>query len=198
MGNHGTLCRDEWAVLLLIHVAVLGAWLFSAGRGARAVEMFYRAYRVLRENGRVPGAPAPWVFGAAWATIYALLVPAIFLFYYYDDACTSSNAAYDSSLELLTWILILINLLLNKSWDAVISMRPFYYANLLAAIVTLAVTLTAIAIAILLYILASHAEVNNNVYFSAAVYSLYSLWGIYATYLAFRQFSQLSYFKEKK
>jgi tryptophan-rich sensory protein len=197
MSNPGTLCRDEWAVLLLVHIAVLGSWLFSAGRGAKAVEMYYRSYRELRTQGRIPGAPAPQVFGIVWGLIYVLLVPAIFIFYYYDDACTSSNAAYDYRLELAAWILILLNLVLNKAWDAILSMRPFYYANLMAAILTLIVMLTAVAIAILLYIIASDELVHNALYFSAAVYTLYALWGIYATYLGFRQLSQLSSLKKK-
>ena len=198
MSNPGTLCRDEWAVLLLIHIAVLGSWLYTASRNLRSVNTYYKSYRILRAEGRIPGAPAGWVFGIVWALIYILLVPAIFLFYYYDDACTSSSANYEYRLELALWILILLNLILNKAWDAVISMRSFYYATLFAAILTLIVTLTAIAIAILLYFLAADENVSDNLYFSAAVYTLYSLWGIYATYLGFRQFSQISYFKKEE
>lgn len=198
MGAHGTLCRDEWSFLLLLHVAVLGAWLYSASRMSRSVDNFYKSYRILRDKGRIPGAPAWWVFGVVWTVIYILLVPAIFLFYYYDDACLFANANYDQSIELALWILILANLVLNKAWDLAISMGSLYYASLLAALLTLIVTLSAIAIAVLLYFLAADANVSDNLYFSAAVYSLYALWGIYATYLGFRHFSQLTHAMKKE
>lgn len=184
MSNPGTLCNDEWIALLVLIVAVLGNWLYPGAQISERVRAYYDRYRKQEKSWW----PASWVYGIVWGLLYALLVPAIFLVYYYDDACIDAAANWDYRLELPLWILILVNLLLNKAWDAAISNRNKYYADFSAALLTALVSLTAIAITVLLFVLAADNSVHDVIYFSAAVYALYSLWTIIATVVAFDKF----------
>lgn len=183
----GTLCQNEWIALLAVVVLVFSNWLsnLSMVNGGR-VQRFYASYRLLRGTGRFMFFPPSWVFGVVWTTLYALIVPAIFIFYYYDDACTATGS-YDYQVELATWILIIVNLLAIKSWDFAVGMQSMYKAAYAGAAVTAVAALTSIAITALLFSLAGEAGVSHNLYFSAVAYLLLSVWTCFATFLGFSQ-----------
>lgn len=190
-----TLYREEWAFLLLLHTAVLGNWLSNVSMvDTRNIKRYYHAYRLLRKSNRVCGYPPSWVYGIVWSLLYALIVPAIFLFYYYDDV-RQVDGAYDPRVQCAIWLLFLINLVLNKSWDFAVSSKCMKVAAYLSAVLTLLVALTASAIAVLFYYLASCDGVSNNLYFSAIVFTVYASWGAYATYLGFSKASNIEYAK---
>ena len=81
------LCPTDYITLIVLIFVLFGSWLFHSRNDGQ----FYRIYEKVRaSNGIAP--PSMW-FGVIWFVIYALLVVAIFLFYFHDDTCRCRDSA---------------------------------------------------------------------------------------------------------
>lgn len=200
----GHLCKEHYIVLLSLISVLFGPFLFSNNNGK-----FYEIYTRMNADNTL--APASRVFGYVWAVLYALLVAAIFIVFLHDDLCgcrdldltndlssvadddddDSSAVVVDgvclssrlsATLQAATWILIIVNIVLNLSWNSIV-MKASPTRATVAFFQTVLTLVTAVAVAILLIFFA--ARTDAVVYFSAGVYFVYSAWLVVASFLAY-------------
>ena len=145
------LMQIDWVVIFTFTVA----WYFQP---FQRVDIFNRYDETV---GWIPGAPPRWLFGPAWAVIYALLSAATFIFW-------RDGVAADQYTSTMT--LILINWVLNKIWFITYSL-----SNLASFFIIVATLGTAISVVV------SFAVVG--IWSSFVMWLIYVLWLVYASYL---------------
>lgn len=182
----GTLCRNEWIALIVIHIVFLYKMVSSPLyiSKKRVCEYYFRYHNYADKVSPLQRliAPPRWVFGVVWGVMYLLLIPAVYVFFHYDDVCHADGGHYDVTYQAMAWIFIIINGVLNLSWDRVLSLSwSIPIRSGLAAFLTFATCATAIVVTIVLFLVALDHDDNETVLFSAIVYLFYSVWTAYAT-----------------
>lgn len=182
-----TLCSQEWLGLLTIVLLVLSNWyqkqqeVQTANKDEKKqkrliTNLATMSARVRRsKRGFVSHDTAEWV----WMTLYALQIAALFVYFYADDACRCGGTLQDQGLEMTTWILIILNLLSNKLWNFAASSKDLRTAAWFAATLSIVETLTAAALAVVLFWQAA----AGALYYSASVFVLYTFWSAYIAYI---------------
>ena len=121
---------------------------------------------------QISGAPPGWLFGVVWSVLYGMI--AFSAFYYFAPAYESD------ALFLPLFVLVVINLLLNKLWTPI-----FFGANNVRGALVIAVLMwcSGLAVAILMGI--------GGAWVSFGLWLPYEVWVMYAIYLNW-SFVQLS------
>lgn len=151
--------------------AALVAWIAFVWNGSTNALMPTNREWYEEQRSKITCAPPGWLFGVAWGILYALIIAASFIF----------TRDFEASIYYLaTFIVLLVNILLNQAWSrvffsSIVAENQAGSSVGIALVIALLMFVTEIAVLILFGL--------TEAWVSFGLYVPYAIWTLFAIYL---------------